>query len=231
MKETGFKPVREDHAAPGRVMLGTLNAGVRAARTRPVVLMFLVVGVFGGASSEGFGRLWEAHLLTNLAFPLVGNLEPVVWFGVINLGAALLNVLVAEVALRRLNLTRPAAMARTLLVCSALIIISMAVFGLSQNFALALAAFWLLAILGTLTGPIARTWLSGSLESRGRATVLSLVGQADALGQLGGGPFVGWVGVRSLRVAMVLSAALLLPSLPLYSRAANGRLETTNDER
>jgi hypothetical protein len=234
MKETGFVPIREARTPPGKVMLGTLAVGMRAARTRPVVLMFLVVGLFGGASSEGFGRLWEAHLLTHIRFPHIGALEPVVWFGVINMGAALLNVLVAEIALRRLDLTRPKAMARTLLVCSALTILSMIVFGLSRDFALALTAFWFISILGTLTGPVARTWLNGSLESRGRATVLSLVSQADALGQLSGGPLIGWVGtVRNLRVAMVLSAILLLPSLPLYGRAVKreGGLEGVNDER
>lgn len=224
MPEIGFKPTRETHTSPGRMMFETLTTGLRAARTHSVVLIFLVVGLFGGASSEGFGRLWEAHLLANVRFPGLGALGPVVWFGVINLGAALLNVAAAEVAVRRLDLTHPAATARTLLTCSALTIVGTVVFGLSRDFAVALAAFWLISVVGTLAGPVARTWLNRSLGSRGRATVLSLVSQADALGQLSGGPVVGWVATaRSLRVAMVLSAALLLPSLPLYAGATRQR--------
>lgn len=232
MHETGFTPTHEPRTPPTKVMLETLSAGVQAARVRPVVLTLLVVGLFGGASSEGLGRLWEAHLLSNVRFPGIGDLEPVVWFGVVNLGAALLNLLVAEVALRRLELTRPQQMARYLLLCSALTVGGTIVFGLSRDFALALAAFWLLSAVGTLAGPIARTWLNSALESRSRATVLSLVSQADALGQVVGGPFVGWVGtVRSLRAAMVLSAVLLLPALPLYAWAVRreGRLEETGD--
>lgn len=228
MRETGFTPSHEPRTSPARAMLGTFNDGLQVARVRPVVLTLLLVGLFAGASSEGFGRLWEAHLLSSIRFPALGNLEPVVWFGMINLGAALLNLLVAEMALRRLELTSSKKMARYLLLCSALTIGGTVVFGLSHDFVVALGAFWLLSGIGTLAGPIAHTWLNSSLESRSRATVLSLVSQADALGQLTGGPVVGWVGtVRSLRAAMVLSALLLAPALPLYTRAAKreGRLE------
>lgn len=220
MGETGFVPSYSERYSPGRVMFSTLATGIRAAQTRPVVLMFLIVGVFGGAFSEGYQRLWEAHLLTNFRFPEFGALEPVVWFGMINLGAALLNVLVAEVAVRRLDLTRHTAMARYLLTCSGLTIVGVVLFGLSRDFAVALTALWLVSVAGTIAGPVARSWLNQSLDSQGRATVLSMVGQADALGQITGGPVVGWIAtVRSLRVAMVLGAVLLLPSLPLYARA------------
>ncbi|MDN8756724.1 MFS transporter, partial [Staphylococcus aureus] len=88
---------------------------------------------------------------------------------------------------RRLELTNPQRLARYLLLCSALTVGSMLVFGLSRTFTLALVAFWLLSAVGTLAGPLAQTWLNGSLESRSRATVLSMVSQADALGQLTGG--------------------------------------------
>ena len=221
MPETGFRPLHSDRRSPLREMGGTLAAGVRAARVRPVVLTFLVVGIFGGAFSEGYARLWEAHLLT-FRFPALGSLAPIVWFGLINLGASLLNLLVAEVAVRRLHLTHHAAMARTLLVCSALSVIGATVFGLSRSFALAVAAFGLVSVASTVAGPVARTWLNQSLDSRGRATVLSMVGQADALGQMTGGPLIGWVAtVRSLRVALVLGAMLLIPSLPLYAGAVN----------
>lgn len=52
-----------------------------------------------------------------------------------------------------------------------------------------------------------------------RATVLSLRGQADALGQIGGGPVIGLVAtISSLRAALV-GAGLLSPALLLYGRA------------
>jgi DHA3 family tetracycline resistance protein-like MFS transporter len=68
--------------------------------------------------------------------------------------------------------------------------------------------------------PIYMAWLNQRLESNTRATVLSMSGQVDALGQIVGGPGVGAVGLVSLRAAIVLTAALLAPVLLLYVRAA-----------
>jgi DHA3 family tetracycline resistance protein-like MFS transporter len=48
--------------------------------------------------------------------------------------------------------------------------------------------------------------------------------QADALGQIAGGPAVGAVGNVSIRAALVCSALLLAPVVPLY-RVARGREE------
>ncbi|MBL8055649.1 MAG: hypothetical protein JNK29_03070, partial [Anaerolineales bacterium] len=55
-----------------------------------------------------------------------------------------------------------------------------------------------------------------------RATVISMVGQSNALGQIGGGPGVGLIGRRSLRAALVASGLLLTPILVLYGRMLRG---------
>jgi MFS transporter, DHA3 family, tetracycline resistance protein len=53
-----------------------------------------------------------------------------------------------------------------------------------------------------------------------RATLFSVDGQADALGQIVGGPILGVVGSGvSIRAALVSSAALLGLALPLLARA------------
>ena len=54
-----------------------------------------------------------------------------------------------------------------------------------------------------------------------RATVLSISGQADAIGQAGGGPVLGLVGnLWGIRAALVAGAAAIAPALGLYARAA-----------
>lgn len=63
-------------------------------------------------------------------------------------------------------------------------------------------------------------WLNLNLNPRVRATVLSLSGQANALGQFAGGPAVGAIGtVFSLRAALVVAGLLLSPAVLLYGRA------------
>jgi DHA3 family tetracycline resistance protein-like MFS transporter len=57
-----------------------------------------------------------------------------------------------------------------------------------------------------------------------RATVLSMNGQADALGQVAGGPLIGAIGSAfSMRVALVFSGLLITPALALYTRTFKPR--------
>ncbi len=68
--------------------------------------------------------------------------------------------------------------------------------------------------------PVQRAWLNRSLDPANRATLFSVDGQADALGQIIGGPMIGVVGSTvSIRAALLSSAALLGLALPLLARA------------
>jgi DHA3 family tetracycline resistance protein-like MFS transporter len=49
--------------------------------------------------------------------------------------------------------------------------------------------------------------------------MFSVSGQANAIGQIAGGPAVGAVGNTSMRAALVVSAVLLAPVAPLYAAA------------
>ncbi len=63
------------------------------------------------------------------------------------------------------------------------------------------------------------TWLVRQIDPRVRATVLSMRGLLNALGQAGIGPAIGAVGNRSLRAALVIAGLLITPTLVLYARA------------
>ncbi len=229
MPERGFTPAPRQERESWRNMLETTRDGLHIVRLQPIVLMFVLAGVVFGAFSEGFDRLWEAHFLNDIGFPAWPNLPPVVWIGALHAGAMLLGVLVSEGLLRRLDLHDPRALGRTLLATTALLIAAVVIFGQAHAFAVATAAYWFASGLRTLQYPIATTWLNRNIPSRVRATVLSMVSQTDALGQIGGGPAVGAIGLRSLRAAITISGLLLTPALILYSRRL--RLDSTNNSR
>ena len=46
--------------------------------------------------------------------------------------------------------------------------------------------------------------------------MFSMRGQVDAVGQIGSGPVMGMISNVSIRAALVASAAILSPVLPLY---------------
>jgi hypothetical protein len=202
-------------------MTGTFRAGTRLVRATPVLMTLMAAAAFYGASSEGFDRLWQAHLLADFTFPALGGLDPVVWFGIIGLGATPLTLVAGEVMRRRLDMTDERAMSRALAVLTALRIGAVVAFGLAGSFGLAIACLWGLAVIGSLAWPITAAWLNRRLDSKVRATVLSMESQANAFGQIAGGPVIGVVGtVGSLRLAMVAVGVALSPLLWLYGRAA-----------
>jgi DHA3 family tetracycline resistance protein-like MFS transporter len=223
MPETGFHPTPQDAAAhqaptPWQTMHGIARDGAAVVRTRPVVLMLLLVGIVFGAFSEGLDRLGEAHFLITLGFPAWPAWEPVVWIGLLNAAGMLLGIVVAEVLVRRLGMTDERRLHRLLLGSTAGLVVAVIAFGLAPTFAVGVITSLAAGVLRSLQYPLASTWLNLHLPSRVRATVLSMVGQADALGQVAGGPVVGLVALRSLRAALVFAGLLLTPALALYVR-------------
>src|ERR671936_1919315 len=55
-------------------------------------MLLIGVELFMGPSSEGFARLKEAHFLRDVGLPGVGQLDPVIWFGIFWLAGMVLNI-------------------------------------------------------------------------------------------------------------------------------------------
>jgi len=92
---------------------------------------------------------------------------------------------------------------------------------------IAFGALWVKDISRTISYPISAAWMNRNLEARTRATVLSMSGQCDAIGQVAGGPALGWVGSAiSVPAALIGSAVTFSPVIWLYARV--GRI--TDDE-
>ena len=226
MPERGFHPAQRPRGeAPWHSMRTTAQEGLRIVRGRPVVWMLVLVAVVFGAFSEGVDRLREAHFLITFSFPAWPDLPSVVWIGMINAGGMLIGIGVAELLIRRWQVQDNRRLGPLLLANSAGLILAVLVFALAPNFGIALAAAWMAGAFRSIQYPIANTWLNQHLPSHVRATVLSMAGQADALGQVAGGPVVGLVGLRSLRAALVFAGLILTPALALYSRGL--KLEET----
>lgn len=77
--------------------------------------------------------------------------------------------------------------------------------------------FGLIHLLRFLIDPLLTGWINRGLDSQVRATMLSMRSQVDSLGQIGGGPLVGWIALRSdYRSGLQASALLLSPVLLLF---------------
>jgi DHA3 family tetracycline resistance protein-like MFS transporter len=78
---------------------------------------------------------------------------------------------------------------------------------------------WLRAIVDAVSQPVESAWLNRHLDAPSRATVISMTGQANSIGQAMGGPALGWVGnAVSIQAALLASALVLSPTIALYRR-------------
>ncbi len=95
MPETGFRrrPRAERGFGARRDALDRRSRGARFAWAAPVILLLVGVELFMGMSSEAFDRLKEAHFLRDVGLPAVGQLDPVVWFGIFSLAGMVLAFL------------------------------------------------------------------------------------------------------------------------------------------
>ena len=194
-----------------------------------MLLLILATAAFHGASTEGFDRLSDLHVLCDIQLPGVtgacadGSFDVgfglIVWFGLLDGVAMLLGIAGLQVV-KRIHLEGHARGAKVLAVIDLALIATVALFALVGQFWLAAGAFWLVGALRSVREPIFTAWINQGLDPPTRATINSLGAQADAIGQAGGGPVLGLI-ARGVSVpsAVVVSGLLRAPALILYAIA------------
>jgi DHA3 family tetracycline resistance protein-like MFS transporter len=219
MPETGFKPLPREDRTTVQSMIHTFRQGLGEMRLQPVLMLVAGLGIFYGLYSEGYDRLWTPHLLDNIGLPEIGNLEPVIWFGIFNIAGMITGIAAAELLRRLVNTDDNASTIRAMTAISAGMVVTLAIFALALSFPVALAALLAFNALRGLIDPLMSALMNRYIPSNVRATVLSTYGQIDAFGQIGGGPVVGVIGQQlGVRAALLTSAVILSPILLIYAR-------------
>ena len=219
MSEDGFRPTPAADRTSWQQMGHTLKSGLALVRLRPILLTILAITTIYGMYSEGWDRLWTPYLLQTFQLPSLGNLEPVVWFGLISAVSMLLTLGAAGVERRVVDTEQSRTLVRALLVVHLVMMGGILLFSFSGNLALALVAFWTVGVVRSVTYPLHMAWINQHIDANVRATVISFEGQLNAVGQIVGGPPVGYIGnLYSLRVALSLGALILAPIIPIYLR-------------
>jgi MFS family permease len=221
MREEGFtRRERPPGERIHRSLTATLRDGAREVRGHPVLWLILATAAIHGASTEGFDRLADFHLLKDIGLPAIGGLNRVVWFGILDGVGLVLGLGAISIVRRRSHLRGHAAVARILAAIDVLLILGVVAFGIVGSFWAAVLAFWLVGALRSVRDPVFTAWVNQGLDPATRATVNSMSTQSDAIGQTAGGPPLGVIAtVVSVPVALVVSGLLRLPTMLLYRRA------------
>jgi MFS transporter, DHA3 family, tetracycline resistance protein len=214
MTETEFVK-HEENQHSFHHMVQSVKVVIHSIKQKPVLLLFVWITLFYGLFSEGFDRLWTAHFLNDIRLPDFQN--SVFWMGLINLLAMILSILAVEVIKRRLNRTGKLQKVWLLLIINLLMVITLFLFAITQKFVLSSGLFISFNIVRRINQPVYRAWLNQHIDSKIRATVLSTYGQLDSLGQIIGGPILGYIALKtSISFGIGIAAVILSPVLILY---------------
>lgn len=227
MRESGYEPTADGERETWQVMRRTFRSGVTEIRSRPVLVVMLGITAVFGMFSEGIDRLFTPYLIESFEFPKLAGLGSVTWWGIIAAVSSLVGLVATTVARRRVDLDDQAKL--TWILGLLLIAISLLVLLIANlsGFMLVLGCYWLVGGLRSAYGPLVTAWLNRLLPAQSKATLFSMYGQSDAVGQTVGGPVIGALAKYvSIAFALGTSAVILLPSLPLYRKAAKGLQES-----
>lgn len=214
MQETNFSPALEERHTLLHDITHMFHLNLRFLKGAPVLLILLLITFCGGLSSEGFDRLSTAHFINDTVMPSWGGMSHATWFGIMSLFGMGLNALGTEVLVRYLEAKGKISRGGNVLVASAGYIISMILFAFSQSFGWMLAFYLLTGFMRTWKGPVMNAWMNEHVDEKMRATVFSTGGQIDSLGQIIGGPIIGWIASGiSVSWGIGCTALLLLPAL------------------
>lgn len=219
MPEKHFSPTPVEGRTTFRSMKCTLIDGIKLIDQRRILVFVLLTGMIFGMFSEGLDRLWTPYILNTFSFPTFWTLKPVIWFGFISMGATLLAFLVTEVMKRRTDTLDRESTVKSLFLINFMLPIGVIVFGTAGGFVTAVGAYWFTAMFKEARGPFYDAWTNQSLEPEVRATVFSMCSQANALGQIVGGPCLGLIAnTISIRISIIAAGLALIPSLFLHKR-------------
>jgi len=224
MPETGFARVPPEARETWTAFRTTARKGFGAIRRSRALVLLAVGAALAGAASEPFDRLWQAKYVKEVHFPSWGGWSELTWFGILNVASLVLGIALTTFARRRVKgITSERTLTRIVASLMAVQVVGLAIFGLAGGFLFATIGFLLYERSRSLQEPFYAAWIIPMIPPDVRATALSAMGQADAIGQVVGGPAIGAVGTAvSLQAALLTGAALQAPAVGLVVAAGQG---------
>ena len=213
------RPASSDTDQRWAASITVMRRGFSSARADRIVLFVLVSTLLVNGGAEGFGRLFERHLI-GLGMP--SHPDPIIWFAAVAVVAAAMGATMLRFVEARINGSGVAR--RVYVTACAMAMLGMIVFAHAPNATSAIAGSLLVSGIGLPTVRVASTILiNRRTTSEVRATVHSLLSQAENAGEmLFGLVLASATAATSPPVALTGSAILLALAGLLVSLTRDG---------
>jgi len=212
MPETNFIPAAAEERDTWGKLAQTFRSGASVVRTSSLLQLIFAIELFFGLSAEGIDRLSEAHFLEDFTWPTLIILQPIIWLGLIRIANSLLGIGVTEWLRRKVPEQDDGKTLRAMQVLTAVFILAILAFAFATDFKLGVLSYVVLVQARGGVDALYAPWVTKQIEPQVRATVLSMWGQMNAIGQMVGGPLVGALAtITTLSIGYASTALLLLP--------------------
>lgn len=225
MPENNYTPVPRNANQSRSSLNDTVREIKTLAKLQPMLLYLLLIGLFYGLYSEGLDRLYTKYFMDYFSIGAL-SIKPVVFFGILSGIKMILNISVLEL-LNRKSDTSSNTVFKILISATITIIIMLLVFGLTDSLVIAFIVFLIIGVGRDIISVFMDIWLNSLIENPNtRATMFSVRGQVDSIGQIGGGPALGLIAkLFSIRTALIVSAVILSPILLFYKKVISSHSE------
>ena len=221
--EDGFQRSESDHFATSMAILRT---GISLTRRDHQILLVLAATVLFNSGAEAVDRLFARHLV-DLGLP--SDLDPIVWITALTVVGSLAGVLALRWVESRIDVE--GAPRRLYTGAVALAVLGTAVMAAAPEIFTGLAGtFVTRGVAWSVIPVVATTWVNQRATSDVRATVQSFLGQAESIGEIGGGIALGSLAeAAGVPLAFTMSASLFaLAGMLVYrSRAGSAVVEVS----
>lgn len=216
MPERQFS-VKTDYTSWYDGMFTAFKEGTRILRAKHILIAAAGVMFFEGVYSEGFDRLWTARFLNQLHSTSIFGREEL-WLLAVNLLAAVFGILLMGFLEQRSERFREKRLYGVLFLLNTGKSLSILLFALIGN-------VWGIALVYCVGNslrnsfyPLYDAWVNRQVEEpEWRATALSMLGQLNSIGQICGGPLLGWIALcAGVPLGLIFSGFLVLPIIATY---------------
>lgn len=230
MTELGF--ARSTERATWRSFADSTRAGLSVVRRSRVLVVVAVFIAVAGGSTEAYDRFVERHLIETVGVPSLLGRGPLFGLAVVFSVSSLLGIIVPRLVRRRRPSATRAGLTRWLVWLVVIQVGGLVVFGLTGSFIVAAGAAVVIDRSRSVRNSLFGAWIVPMTPRASRATVLSTLTQFDAIGQVGVGPVFGVIGgAASIPTAIVASAVVLAPGVPLLAAARRRENDDAGEHR
>ncbi|WP_342567311.1 MFS transporter [Psychrobacillus sp. FSL K6-4046] len=219
MKEDHFKPLkRSERIGAWETMKENLEKIILFSRTSFILRMLFLIALFIGFYSEGFDRLWLPHLLEMAKITTLSNERLVLLTGGIQLVVVLLSYMLLHFLNKSTIYQELHRIYIALFIGCSSIVVALIGFAFSSYIIGLFICYVIIQVSRKVMSPLEDIWLNKIIpDSSTRATFFSVKGQVDAVGQISGGPVIGYIATTlTIKTAIIVSALILSPVLFFY---------------